>query len=209
MITGFIGLGLAGLGTASAAWNVGAHGLNWVNALDLGSGLSGVYASARGMLKMQAGYAALKAKHAADPGGSARKRRAWFAPGEHPRIPTAGEIVYNRQTGKPPTHALSIYEFFDLKANKWYVGSGILLRRLSKHISDGRLAGYDEAVWQVVRYDGGRATPLHELAEQIRIEQLGGVAGLANKKQVVPLDNVRKFLDKKPVDWPKWLYLPD
>jgi hypothetical protein len=79
MITGFIGLGLAGLGTASAAWNVGAHGLNWVNALDLGSGLSGVYASARGMLKMQAGYAALKAKIASDPGGSARKRRAWFA----------------------------------------------------------------------------------------------------------------------------------
>jgi hypothetical protein len=30
------------------------------------------------MLKMQAGYAALKTKIASDPGGSARKRRAWF-----------------------------------------------------------------------------------------------------------------------------------
>jgi hypothetical protein len=69
------------------------------------------------------------------------------------------------------------YEFADaLNSGKTYVGqSGDIDRRLAEHIRDGRLASSDLANVRRTAVPGGKLQ--REIAEQLRITELGGIKG--------------------------------
>ncbi len=83
-----------------------------------------------------------------------------------------------------------IYEFLDKKAGKKYVGqSGDIPRRLQEHLRAGRLDPSD-ATLKTKEVLGGKLA--REIAEQQRINQLGGIDNLANK--VNPIGPARQHL---------------
>lgn len=84
-----------------------------------------------------------------------------------------------------------IYEFTDQKTGETYVGqSGDIDRRLGEHVRSGRLSRVDAAKRTSV--SGGKFA--REIAEQNRINELGGISNLANKVNPIGPNRVLEAL---------------
>ena len=174
----FIPLGpIAGLG-ARLALNVMGKGT--VAASKLGTGASAATAAS----SVQASSAALK-------------NSAWAlansAPAHLPKAvgtvacvtPSTGALA--SKASKP---VQGIYEFFDIQAQKWYVGRSVdIARRLKEHERTGRIG--DIADVKITPVEGG----IRELraAEQVRINLRDGIDFLANMRNEIAESNWAGF----------------
>jgi uncharacterized protein RhaS with RHS repeats len=81
-----------------------------------------------------------------------------------------------------------IYEFVATTGRRYVGQSKDIARRIGQHISDGRLGEGAEVIWR--RVTGGRTA--REVAEQVRIDELGGVDNLENIRN--PIGTARRHL---------------
>lgn len=90
-----------------------------------------------------------------------------------------------------------IYEFVSA-SGKTYVGqSGQISTRIGQHLRSGKFAGSDATQVARTRVLGGKT--VREIAEQTRINELGGIENLENK--VNPIGAMRQHLLSKPPEY--------
>jgi RHS repeat-associated protein len=83
-----------------------------------------------------------------------------------------------------------IYEF-TASSGKTYVGqSGNISRRIGEHLASGKLLEADIATVRTTGVTGGKTA--REIAEQLRINELGGIKNLENARN--PIGKARSFL---------------
>jgi len=84
-----------------------------------------------------------------------------------------------------------IYQFTAANSGLTYVGqSGNIPARIAQHIASGKLLQSDVSTLQVTEVLGGKTA--REIAEQTRINDLGGIDVLANKRN--PIGPARQYL---------------
>ena len=102
-----------------------------------------------------------------------------------------GAAVPNAAVAAEPAVTAGIYEFAEGEGT--YVGqSGNIPSRLSRHISDGRVSPDGAAAAKRTYVPGGKTA--REIAEQRRIDDLGGVNGGRVTNKVNPIGAKRQYL---------------
>jgi hypothetical protein len=92
-------------------------------------------------------------------------------------------LILNRISPPWSSYAFSVEEFTSA-SGKTYVGqSGDICRRIGEHLASGKLLEADLATLRTTAVSGGKTA--REIAEQLRINELGGIKMLENTRNAI------------------------
>ncbi len=97
-------------------------------------------------------------------------------------LQAVGGIVFKAVAAVRPVAAIAregIYEFTSVTGETYVGQSGSIPARLARHLATGKLTPEEIGSVRTTVVAGGKL--VREIAEQMRIDELGGIANLANK----------------------------